>query len=385
MIVWRTYKPAMAGRVGRPWWRFLLCTDIPKESDEDCKLNLPRIVVTCHEEPGPIDGEEETVNASLQQRTPSEADQLAKAHQAVIDQMRSALKEARGGSKEDTEGTPGISQESGKPPVPANKAAAVAKIRAAIAQSRVESPSGQPLVAPAVALPDRTSPSDRPPPQPSEKEDRNDPARTHAPVPISVISGGSAEPAAVSAPTAVNPARAAAVAKLKAALLGAALAQQAQQGALTGSVSQSAVPAAAAAASATGEQRTMQQQLPSSAAAAPPQMSAPKLLSHTHHGGVAGGGVGVKRSLSTGDPVNQAAGGHQQRPLIWDFFEEGRSVGTCRTCGYEINIKRNRCGLVRHLSLVHKREYRDYTFRMDTNWTHGMMEKSLNMRVPKNI
>jgi hypothetical protein len=24
-------------------------------------------------------------------------------------------------------------------------------------------------------------------------------------------------------------------------------------------------------------------------------------------------------------------------------------------------------------------------FRMDTNWTHGMMEKSLNMRVPKNI
>ena len=56
-----------------------------------------------------------------------------------------------------------------------------------------------------------------------------------------------------------------------------------------------------------------------------------------------------------------------------------------RTCGYVVGIKHNKGGLTRHLSLVHQREYKDYTARMDKNWTHGMMERNLSMRVPKNI
>jgi hypothetical protein len=106
--------------------------------------------------------------------------------------------------------------------------------------------------------------------------------------------------AATGAPaeTAVNPARAAAVAKIKAALLAAALDQPAPQRTTSGG---GAVVRSAS--SAVGRQSPVKN---GETVAAKP----------------------VKRSLSTGD--SGPASGLQQRPLIWEFFEEGRSVGTCR-------------------------------------------------------
>ena len=101
----------------------------------------------------------------------------------------------------------------------------------------------------------------------------------------------------------------------------------------------------------------------------------------------------------------------KQKETIWQFFEEGNKKGTCRlvkyycyivtsphtkpnegvycllsrTCGYVVGIKNNKGGLTRHLSLVHQREYKLYTAKMDQNWTNGMLEKNLNMRVPANL
>lgn len=101
-------------------------------------------------------------------------------------------------------------------------------------------------------------------------------------------------------------------------------------------------------------------------------------------GGTRETGTTDGRRRSTGDEANcRSTGKHKQ--LIWDFFEEGRNRSSCRTCGYTVSTKTNTGGLVRHLSLVHQREYREYTSRMDKNWTHGMMEKNLNMRIPKNF
>ncbi len=107
--------------------------------------------------------------------------------------------------------------------------------------------------------------------------------------------------AATGAPheTAVNPARAAAVAKIKAALLAAALDQPALQRTTSGGGG----AVVRSASSAVGRQ--------------PPVKNGETVAAKP-----------VKRSLSTGD--SGPASGLQQRPLIWDFFEEGRSVGTCR-------------------------------------------------------
>jgi hypothetical protein len=99
--------------------------------------------------------------------------------------------------------------------------------------------------------------------------------------------------------TAVNPARAAAVAKIKAALLAAALDQPAPQRTTSGGGG----AVVRSASSAVGRQ--------------PPVKNGETVAAKP-----------VKRSLSTGD--SGPASGLQQRPLIWDFFEEGRSVGTCR-------------------------------------------------------
>jgi len=82
----------------------------------------------------------------------------------------------------------------------------------------------------------------------------------------------------------------------------------------------------------------------------------------------------------------RSSGAVEAQNTIWAFFEEGKGKkGTCKTCGYVVGIKHNHGGLTRHLSLVHQREYREYTARMEKNWTHGMMEKHLNIAVPKNI
>ena len=56
-----------------------------------------------------------------------------------------------------------------------------------------------------------------------------------------------------------------------------------------------------------------------------------------------------------------------------------------RTCGYVVGCKNNKGGLTRHLSLVHQREYKMYTAKMEQNWTNGMLEKNLNMKVPANL
>ena len=56
-----------------------------------------------------------------------------------------------------------------------------------------------------------------------------------------------------------------------------------------------------------------------------------------------------------------------------------------RTCGYVVGTRKNKGGLTRHLSLVHQRQYRQYTAKMEQNWTNGMMEKNLNMKIPNNF
>ena len=50
-----------------------------------------------------------------------------------------------------------------------------------------------------------------------------------------------------------------------------------------------------------------------------------------------------------------------------------------------VGCKNNKGGLTRHLSLVHQREYKLYTAKMEHNWTNNMMERNLNMKVPKNF
>jgi hypothetical protein len=113
-----------------------------------------------------------------------------------------------------------------------------------------------------------------------------------------------AEPTA--APPAVNPDRAAAVAKLKAALFAAALEKMAERPA----------PSLRTFPNTSEKSATNQQPL-------------------VNNGGgfkMAGKNVpgGIKRSLSTGDSAPAADLQQQHRPLIWDFFQEGRTVGTCR-------------------------------------------------------
>jgi len=75
------------------------------------------------------------------------SDELARAHQDVIAQMREALLEARGGRSTLEEGVVvsdgDKEREQSKPPVPPTKAAAVAKIREAIAEARREAQQDQ--------------------------------------------------------------------------------------------------------------------------------------------------------------------------------------------------------------------------------------------------
>jgi len=99
-------------------------------------------------------------------------------------------------------------------------------------------------------------------------------------------------------------------------------------------------------------------------------------------------GRGFSKQAGRGGSVRRSsAGAAQEKPkeTIWEFFEEGKKKGTCKTCGYVVGIKHNKGGLTRHLSLVHQRQYKEYTARMEKNWTHGMIERNLNMAVPKNI
>ena len=140
-----------------------------------------------------------------------------------------------------------------------------------------------------------------------------EPAIASHPADVEVSSG----PAAVvnaEPPSAVNPARAAAVAKLRAALLAAALEQVAET---KMAASQHAVS------NGTSVKNNLSRHVVGSASF--------KMAPRQHV--VVSGGTrpGVKRSLSSGDSAHAAADQQQQqRPLIWDFFQDGRTVCTCR-------------------------------------------------------
>ncbi|XP_023333761.1 uncharacterized protein LOC111705437 isoform X2 [Eurytemora carolleeae] len=219
--------------------------------------------------------------------------------------MRIAIKEARGGGSNQTEASdktvvssrPGSTGEI-KPPVPASKAAAVAKIRAAIAQSK--SASSDDNCDKAV---DKAGLNDEK--KKSEKETSSD---------------ESIKP---------NPAREAAVGKLKAAILAAALSKLDTE----------------------ESQRTSAKRTESLNA----RNKSQKSQNGTENS--------RERRRSAGD---ESSGRNKQKAVIWDFFEEGKKKCTCRTCGYIVNTKMNTGGLVRHLSLVHQREYREYTIRLQS-------------------
>ena len=68
------------------------------------------------------------------------------------------------------------------------------------------------------------------------------------------------------------------------------------------------------------------------------------------------GGGGLERRASTGRRLStqaaptggrRSSGAVEAQNTIWEFFEEGRKKGTCKTCGYVVGIKHNHGGLTR--------------------------------------
>jgi len=386
---------------------------------------VPEIIVTSPEDNTDVlkksrvssNVESEPVSAPVRLRK-SGQEELARAHQDVIAQMRRSMAEARGG---DTRGEinstvkekvalpekppvpptkaterppvpPGRAIE--KPPVPPTKAVAVAKIREAIAQAKRESCQD---------LSTETSNTEADPEisahQDKMEQDMKESlaAATTAEESQGITKKESGSAVAGSArdklraaifsstrtdtqetqcehpstsPTQESEAekaerKAAVRAKIRAALLSAAAGQV--EGSLQGPKQ-------------------------STGKADPRRLSTPStnVMLGGGLGPVTGGcstpGGGMKDTAKEGRR-RSASGIPQEKPkeTIWEFFEEGKKKGTCKTCGYVVGIKHNKGGLTRHLSLVHQREYKEYTARMDKNWTHGMIERNLNMRVPKNI
>ena len=76
-----------------------------------------------------------------------------------------------------------------------------------------------------------------------------------------------------------------------------------------------------------------------------------------------GGGGGLERRASTGRRLSTQAAGPgptggrrssgvvETQNTIWAFFEEGRKKGTCKTCGYVVGIKHNHGGLTRFVCI----------------------------------
>jgi len=343
---------------------------------------VPEIIVTSHEDvpdelvpakpPETPGARPEETSEDLKFRKAGQ-DELAQAHQNVIQQMRNSLAEARGARGTPGDHGPTVSGTSErdrnvKPPIPPTKAAAVAKIRETIAQAKrasssdlagtENSPGNNDLVKENKQMPgpERSLETRR-----GEKLENNYQA---AAPPLE----GKASPADSGAKQTHNSSeeqqnpteedkearRAAIRAKLRNAILGAAAG-----GVLTDSSRDKTEPRIA---------NTRQAPPPP-----PPPPAAPT-----------GRKEPAKRPVRR---ANSSSGSQQekQKETIWQFFQEGNKKGTCRTCGYVVGIKNNKGGLTRHLSLVHQREYKLYTAKMEQNWTNGMLEKNLNMRVPANL
>jgi len=310
----------------------------------------------------------------------SEKDELAKAHQDVIAQMRKSMAEARGDPRSDAD--PTVNEKAvlpEKPPIPPTKAKAVAKIREAIAQAKRE--SCQDLA----AGPSNTKTD----PESDVREDEAAPDHakifTQSPAETLKEEEGQKNANKESQSAAAGVARE----KLRAALFPGARPQTEEVKCNHADTEQVAETEAEKAERKAAVRAKIRAALLSAAVGQveasvqgpmlPAGKSDPRRLS-TPSGMMAGGGTTAGRRKS-------ASGLPQEKPkeTIWEFFEEGKKKGTCKTCGYVVGIKHNKGGLTRHLSLVHQREYKDYNARMDKNWTHGMMERNLSMRVPKNI
>jgi len=298
--------------------------------------------------------------------TDQQVDHLSKAREEVIAEVRAKIAKDRGKGVPKSESNESNSEPTERskspipPPIPPTKALAVAKIKQKIMEARQEEQQK-------IAQEKQQKQQDPKPPE-KESDQKQNKTESEKPEPKAsdLICSPQPPPSLqISPPTpkpTADPAtRAETMSKIKQAILAAAL-DKANEGKCDHS--SLSIPA--------GDERNRRRSFPSSLS---------PTNTHECHNGQNPSQEPSRRRRSSSPVV---PGQEKKRsPLIWNFFEQGKSRGVCRTCGYAVGVKHNTGGLVRHLSLVHPREYRCYTTKMDENWTHGMMEKNLNMRVPK--
>jgi len=371
---------------------------------------LPQIIVTSPEDI--TDGDQKHDLESAQRAAPppppppakyrkAEKDDLAKAHQNVIAEMRVNLAEARGkdnGNQQGSETNSSQSQKTvttnnrrsvvvdpnNKPPVPPTKAAAVAKIRQAIATAKQEScqdlssssskataksESCAPSVTPLEPVANKDNKQTTTIPSQnilslSQDENLNkDKVPNNRSKGNNETEGNSNNTANDTTTDAEKEARKAAIrAKIRSAILNAA--------------------ASGALAENDKSQITPKSHLNSNIVNTTlNNNSIPSIMQNKN--------IVQRNNSITGNAIQRrsSTGTNQEKPkeTIWEFFEQGNKKGTCKTCGYVVGCKNNKGNLTRHLSLVHQREYKLYTAKMEKNWTNGMMEKNLNMKIPANL
>jgi len=357
----------------------LLCCFRSNLQENEKSADLPKIVVTCHEEENSgrpllerqLSGDESTASESPEPRPaaaagpvkPELADKndLSHAHEEVIQQMRNAIKEARGGNTAKTaeeKSTPAISLAASvapdevpdKPPVPPTKAIAVAKIKAAIAQSKQTRREESPSEAKAQPQPLQSNNSDKTAAVEATK------AKVRAALLMAALETVQQEKAAARASNA-EPTKSNGKPPCNNDTV-----NNAKQSIIVKNGDENSDPQLQRSQSAKGSSNI-------NGDYADPQL---------HRSQSARG----RRKISGEQTIRSP---DKPKAVIWDFFEQGKNKHTCRTCGYTMSAKTKPGGLVRHLSLVHQAEYRRYNMRMESNWTHGMMEKNLNMKLPKNF
>jgi len=354
------------------------------DKDKVDGVSPPEIIVTSHE-----DLPDDLLPAKIEechqqsQFSKSQKEDLAKAHQNVITEMRNNLAEARGkdpSSKRNSIAHDGVTASnrrsvvmdpSNKPPVPQTKAAAVAKIRETIAAAKRE--SCQDLATYSENIPN----SNKDDPQESQISNEYQQQQSSTEKCRNVE-----EDTEQQSPESSNPEpsdeekevrKAAIRAKIRDALLNAA--------------------ASGALAEATNGRVARVTDSPENTHPHPTNQIVSRALqrnSSIRRNSLRGATVQRSSSMRSSQGVQRTAStrsNNQEKPreTIWDFFEQKNKKGICKTCGYVVSVKNNKGGLTRHLSLVHQREYKMYTTKMSQNWTNGMMEKNLNMRVPANF